>query len=105
MIKNCYFPQPPSTEEDWHKVMQGFEEKWNFPNCLGAIDGKHIDIEVPPNSGSLYINYKGRFSLILLATCDADYRFTTVDVGAYGRQSDAGVFAVSGLGRCLETGM
>ncbi len=97
--------EAPRTEEDWLVVSNGFRDKWDFPNCIGAIDGKHIDIEAPPNSGSMYFNYKQRFSIVLLATCDAEYRFTTVDVGAYGKQSDSGVFANSGLGRQLEEGI
>nr|XP_022910486.1 uncharacterized protein LOC111421545 isoform X2 [Onthophagus taurus] len=40
-------------EEDWKKVAKGFEEKWNFPHCIGAIDGQHVVIQAPQNSGSL----------------------------------------------------
>lgn len=35
----------PSSEE-WKNIAQGFEERWNIPNCLGAIDGRHMVIQV-----------------------------------------------------------
>jgi hypothetical protein len=47
----------PSTE-DWKLIAKDFDSKWQFPHCLGAIDGKHFAIPAPPNSGSLYYNYK-----------------------------------------------
>lgn len=34
------------TKEAWKKIATGFEDKWNFPHCLGSIDGKHIVIQV-----------------------------------------------------------
>ena len=39
-----------------------------------------------------------------MAVCDASYKFTYVNVGAYGKQSDGGVLTSSSLGKKLEQG-
>uniref|UniRef100_A0A3P9KWN5 DDE Tnp4 domain-containing protein n=1 Tax=Oryzias latipes TaxID=8090 RepID=A0A3P9KWN5_ORYLA len=101
-LRDEHLPVP--TEEMWRSTARRFHERWNFPNCLGAMDGKHIFIQAPANSGSLYFNYKGTFSVVLLALVDADYRFLVVDVGSYGSNSDGGIFANSGLGKALRDG-
>ena len=80
------------TREFWEGVAQQFEQKWNFPHVLGALDGKHVSIKKPGKSGSVYFNYKGFFSLVLLALVDADYKFIWVDVGGEGHMSDAQIF-------------
>uniref|UniRef100_A0A803JJM1 DDE Tnp4 domain-containing protein n=1 Tax=Xenopus tropicalis TaxID=8364 RepID=A0A803JJM1_XENTR len=80
----------PSTEVEWKSVAKQFEDYWNFPNCLGAIDGKHVRIQTPTRSGSYYFNYKGYFSIVLLAIVNAKYEFLMVDVGKNGRVSDGG---------------
>ncbi|KAK7938873.1 hypothetical protein WMY93_002199 [Mugilogobius chulae] len=97
------FLQPPN-EEAWREIAEGFWSKWNFPNCLGALDGKHVEIEKPPHSGSQYFNYMKFFSIVLLALVDADYRFRIIHVGDYGRSSDGGVYAASALGIGMERG-
>lgn len=70
---------------------------------MGALDGKRVLLQAPINSGSLYYDYKQQHSIVLLALVDAQYRFLYVDVGANGRQSDAGVYANSKLSEALET--
>ena len=66
--------------------------RWNFPNCIGAADGKHIAALKPKHSGSDFYNYEGFYSVDLLAFVDYDYRFLAADVGVQGRISDGGVF-------------
>lgn len=99
-LKDKYMKK--KTTEDWIDVAKDFTEKWNFPNCIGALDGKHVRITAPQHSGSSYFNYKGFFSMVLMALVDAKYRFIMIDVGAYGRQSDGGVFANCAFGKKLE---
>lgn len=88
-----FFFQFPDSAEKWKRVAGMFQEKWHFPHCLGAMDGKHIDIVPPGNNGSFYFNYKGRHSMVLLAIVDATYRFLLVDFGTNGRISDGGVLS------------
>jgi len=45
-------------KEKWKTIAQGFQQNWQFPHCVGAVDGKHFEIPAPPNSGSVYRNYK-----------------------------------------------
>ncbi|XP_021356031.1 putative nuclease HARBI1 [Mizuhopecten yessoensis] len=82
----------PKTQEAWKEVAEEFLTSWNFRNPLGAIDGKHVAIKCPRNSGSFYYNYKGFYSIILLAIVDAAYKFLCVDIWVNGSCSDGGVF-------------
>ena len=63
----------PSTQEEWVSVAQRFESHWNFPNGIGALDGKRVLIQQPQNSGSRCYDYKGHNSMILMAIFGGDY--------------------------------
>ena len=73
--------------------------KWQFPHCLGAVDGKHVVMMKPWKFGSLYYNYKGTCSIVLMALVDADLKFIAISTGSYGRNSDGGIFSRSNLGK------
>ena len=92
----------PSTVQEWFEIAKEFKEEWQYPNCIGALDGKHISIECPQRAGSAYFNYKKFHSIVLLAVCDAKYCFIMVDIGAFGGENDASVFSNSHFGRALE---
>jgi hypothetical protein len=70
--------KPPSSDNEWAAIESGFSEMWNFPHCVGAIDGKYIVIQSPAKSDSSFFNYKKSFSVVLLAVCDANYNFTMI---------------------------
>jgi len=77
------------TEEEWKKKGEEFYSLWQFRNCIGAIDGKHIEIHFCSSLGFV----------------DASYKFTIIDVGGYGKSSDEGLFTRSILGKSLEPNM
>ena len=94
--------QAPNTKEEWLEISKGFEKEWNFPNCVGAIDGKHIMLQAPARSGSSYFNYKKMHSMVLMGVCNHKYEFTLVDIRDSGRESDGSVFAASNIGHALN---
>ena len=97
-----YLFQFPATEEEWKIVGEQFEFRWNFPHCLGGVDGKHVWITPPSESGSYYWNYKGYNSLVLMAVVNANYEFIMADIGTNGRVSDGGVIDNTEFGKRLK---
>ena len=92
----------PSTADEWERISSKFNERWEFPNCLGAIDGKHVVMQPPPESGSQFFNYKHTHSLVLLAIAGPDNECLFADIGTNGRVSDGGVWNKSKIAQMIE---
>lgn len=90
------------TPEQCQQIADDFQAKWNLPHACGALDGRHVRIKCSKEFGTLYYNYKGFFSIILLALVDADYKFIWVSVGANGSASDVQLFNYSELRTLIE---
>ena len=63
------FLRLPNTTEEREIIEHETRRLWQFPNCIGAANGKHAAILHPSTSGSEFYNYKGffqSFSLLLL---------------------------------------
>lgn len=62
--QNIKLIAPPLTMDRWNEVGEGYQKYAQFPNCIDAIDGKHIRIKAIAHSGSLYFNYNLIFSVV-----------------------------------------
>ena len=90
-LKDEYF-KIPSTTEKWESIAKETYNRWHFPNVSAAADGKNIALFHTRGSGSEIYNYKGFYSVVLLALVDYDYKFMYIDVGCQGRISDGWVY-------------
>ncbi|XP_049797751.1 uncharacterized protein LOC126215130 [Schistocerca nitens] len=94
---------PEPNKDEWEQIAKDYDEKWNYPHCIGALDSKHVQIRCPAGAGSLYYNYKGIYAIVLLALVAANYKFTLVDVAAYGKNSNGGTVDRSEMGKRFES--
>ena len=92
----------PNTVSKSLEISENFSQRWNFPNTIAAIDGKHVVLQQPKNSGSHYYNYKGTDNIILMAVTGPEYQFLYAEVSMNLRNSDGGAWAQSLLRKALE---
>lgn len=85
------------SQQELKIIIQGFRDRWGFPQCGGAIDGTHIEILAPPVSSADYYNRKDFYSVILPGLVDHQLWFWDINVGWPGKVHDARGFANSSL--------
>lgn len=68
-LRDIVMPHP--TEEDWLGISKGFAEMTHFPNCVGALAGKHVRLMGPEHH-----------SVVFVGLCDARYRFVCAEIDA-----------------------
>lgn len=59
-IRQEVIPTSKTTEE-WLHLAKEFKERWDFNHCIGAIDGKHVIIEVMLLINATFINGDYKF--------------------------------------------
>nr|CAI5823266.1 unnamed protein product [Callosobruchus analis] len=68
---SLFIPEMPSTNDGWRDVSREFDVAWNFPHCIGCVDGKHVVMQ----------------TLIMLGVC-----ILITKERIQGRISDGGAF-------------
>ena len=87
-----------------NSVAQDFARIWQFPNIVGAIDGKHVVMQAARSPNLNFLIAKRRTATSSWLWLMPTIIFSWFDVGGYGRSSDAGIFSRSTFGHRLMEG-
>lgn len=85
----------PNDLEKLKDIMVAFEEHWQYPCCIGAVDGCHLPMKCPrggQESAKEYHNFKNFYSIVLMAMVDSRQRFMWASSGFPGNSHDAIIF-------------
>ncbi|CAN7949931.1 unnamed protein product, partial [Ixodes pacificus] len=91
----------PKSMDAWLRVAQQFSDRWQFPKCVGGIDGKHVAIIKPAKYKTVYYSYKKTYRILLFALVDASCKFLYVDVGTPGSKGDAAIWQTTPLQKAV----
>ncbi|CAB4028344.1 Hypothetical predicted protein [Paramuricea clavata] len=89
----------PTTEEQLSATMKIFQ----FPNCVGAIDGSHINIKKPVVHPTDYYNRKGNYSILIQGVCDSNGKLLSISCGHPGSIHDTRMLRISTFYNNVQT--
>lgn len=87
----------PATLDEMQAAMNEWRQRYNFPHVLGVIDCTHVQIKRPHQDGDEYINRKGVHTINIQVTCNAQEKFTSVDVSLPGSVHDSRIWSNSNI--------
>ena len=87
------FIKYPVTKEEVQSAIDGFLQKFGFPQVIGCIDGTHIPIQQPNENAHDYLQMK--YTINCQAICNLNGKFINVEIKWPGSMHDARVFANS----------
>ena len=84
------------------ELIDGMENKYDFPQAFGCVDGTHIPIAQPSENPHDYFSYKLKYTLNVQGVCDWKGLFLHVDVKWPGSVHDGRGFGNSRINRLLR---
>jgi len=91
MAKDFIRPKDPNFHRIHRRIRYDKRAYPYFKDCIGALDGTHIRVSLPPDEQVRYIGKTGIPTQNVLAVCDFDMRFTYVSTGQPGSMHDTSV--------------
>ena len=79
------FIKAPTSKKERLDIATKFDNKWNFPHCLVAINGKHLIKQTPPRKCYSFFNYRKSLSIGLLAVCNTNCSHLFILVNLVGK--------------------
>eukprot|EP01018_Ginkgo_biloba_P032004 Gb_41474 [translate_table: standard] len=97
--------QWPTDLNSLHQIKEGFHLKQGFPNCCGAIDATHIQMDLPYNESSIdWYDCEHNYSMLVQAIVDSNMRFLDICTGWLGSLNDTCLLRNSSFYRLCEGG-
>ncbi|XP_050507518.1 putative nuclease HARBI1 [Diabrotica virgifera virgifera] len=94
----------PNSEHSRNTVSNGFRRRYNFPQCLGAIDCTHIAIISPPENYPALPYYcrKGYYSINCQIVVDSKYNILNMNARFPGSTHDSAIWQASNIKTIME---
>uniref|UniRef100_UPI00358E9383 uncharacterized protein isoform X1 n=1 Tax=Myxine glutinosa TaxID=7769 RepID=UPI00358E9383 len=95
---------PIPSAEHFAEIAEHFEQVWEMPQCVGAIDCTHIPIIAPQEYHYDYVNKKDWHSVVLQVVVDGQSLFWDLCAGFAGSANDSHVIRHSKLWTLASAG-